>query len=88
MQFLRISDRFVNLERVAEFCFDTHGVTISYDHEHSTQITTRRDVILLRQWLEAQALDLANEVAASNPLDSLELDSLFETTSAGDTTHR
>lgn len=78
MQLLRISDRYVNLDLVTEFCFDTHGVTIVYDHDHSTQITARHEVILLRRWLEAQALDLETELAEKiEPPQILELDSLL-----------
>ncbi len=78
MKLLRISDRYVNLERVTEFSFDAHGATISYDHDHSTQITARHEVVLLRRWLDAQALDLEVELAEHvEPEPILELESFL-----------
>ena len=57
MQLLRIGGRFINLDLVTEFSFDSSGVNITYDHDHTTRITNRHEMVLLRQWLEAHARD-------------------------------
>ncbi|MDQ5852933.1 MAG: hypothetical protein M3380_12880 [Chloroflexota bacterium] len=77
MKLLKIGDRFINLDLVTEFTFDASGVTIWYDHDHTTTIMAHYEVQLLHRWLEAQALDIAQELPdTGDNADVLQLDLL------------
>ncbi len=60
MKLLKLGDRFLNVELVTEYIVDDNSVIVHFGPGHQTRFT-RNDAVLLRQWLDRMAVDVAQE---------------------------
>ncbi len=67
MQVIKIGDRYLNVDRVTEYLIEDNAVIVHFGPGQETRFT-RQDAVVLRQWLERIALDIADDEPASAPI--------------------
>ena len=60
MHVIKIGERYLNVDQVTEYTVEDNTVVVHFGPHHETRFT-RHDAVLLRQWLERIAMDIAED---------------------------